>query len=124
MNWSKTKCIVKDCANHKHEGLFVGDLCSPCHAYISEVKGGHSQAFRNAELQAATLKIQHGHLLEALKGLLMYPLGTFQVEAAKAAIAEVESEAAKTQEGWCSGCNPENCPGCGPAAKPQGQASL
>lgn len=87
---SRAKCIVKDCANHKHEGLFVGDLCAPCHSFITEVKGRDSQAFRNAELQAASLKIQHGRLLDALKGLLMYPLGTFQVVAAKEAIAQAE----------------------------------
>jgi hypothetical protein len=87
---STTKCIVKDCENHTHEGRFVGDLCSPCHAFITTGEGGQSQAYRNAELQAASLKIEHQNLLDALKGLVMYPLGTFQVVAAKDAIAQVE----------------------------------
>jgi len=42
------KCIVKDCENHTHEGKFVGDLCSPCHAFITTGEGGQSQAYRNA----------------------------------------------------------------------------
>lgn len=42
------KCIVKDCTNHTHEGEFIGDLCSPCHEFITEGKGVFSQAFRNA----------------------------------------------------------------------------
>ena len=25
------KCLTKGCKNHKGQGLFVGDLCSPCH---------------------------------------------------------------------------------------------
>ena len=41
------KCIVKDCENHTHEGKFVGDLCSPCHAFITTGEGGQSQAYRN-----------------------------------------------------------------------------
>jgi hypothetical protein len=41
------KCIVKDCKNHSHEGLFVGNLCSPCHVFVTEGKGFYSQAYRN-----------------------------------------------------------------------------
>jgi hypothetical protein len=42
-------CIVKDCENHKHQGRFVGDLCSPCHAFITRNEGKYSQAYRNAQ---------------------------------------------------------------------------
>jgi hypothetical protein len=42
-------CIVKDCENHKHQGHFVGDLCSPCHAFITKNEGKYSQAYRNAQ---------------------------------------------------------------------------
>ena len=28
-------CIVRDCVNHRHQGRFIGDLCAPCHAYIT-----------------------------------------------------------------------------------------
>ena len=45
------KCIVKDCENHKHQGLFVSDLCYPCHQFITEGKGTHSQVYRNTVLQ-------------------------------------------------------------------------
>lgn len=30
-------------------------------------------------------------------------------------------DAAPAQEGWCDGCNPDNCVGCGPAAPAQAQ---
>ena len=32
-------CIVKGCINDKSQGRFVGDLCSPCHAFIATGKG-------------------------------------------------------------------------------------
>ena len=41
------KCIVKDCENHKHEGSFNGDLCSPCYQFIAHGIGTYSQAYRN-----------------------------------------------------------------------------
>ena len=41
------KCIVKDCLNHQHEGKFAGDLCSPCHTFITTNEGKYSQAYRN-----------------------------------------------------------------------------
>jgi hypothetical protein len=43
------KCMVKDCENHKHEGGFNGDVCSPCYQFIAHGKGTHSQAYRNAK---------------------------------------------------------------------------
>jgi len=43
------KCVVKDCENHKHEGSFNGDVCSPCYQFIAHGKGIHSQAYRNAK---------------------------------------------------------------------------
>ena len=43
------KCITKDCTNHTNEGKFVGDLCLPCWDYITNGKGVHSQAYRNAQ---------------------------------------------------------------------------
>ena len=42
------RCITKDCENHTHQGRFIGDLCAPCHSFITEAEGQHSQAFRNA----------------------------------------------------------------------------
>lgn len=51
------KCIVKDCQNHKSQGRFIGDLCTPCHEFITTGKGTHSQAYRNA------LKVQNPELL-------------------------------------------------------------
>ena len=41
-----------------------------------------------------------------------------------ARIAELEAQLSATpaaQEGWCDGCNPDNCVGCGPAAPAQMQ---
>lgn len=28
------KCSVKGCANESHQGVFVGDVCKPCHTMI------------------------------------------------------------------------------------------
>ena len=60
-------CIVKDCENHKHQGHFVGDLCSPCHAFITRNEGKYSQAYRNAqrEWQGLTDKERNDCLVEA-----------------------------------------------------------
>ena len=30
------KCIVKGCDNHKGEGQFVNDICSPCHRMLTK----------------------------------------------------------------------------------------
>jgi Na+/phosphate symporter len=43
------KCIVKNCENHSHQGKFIGELCSPCHRYITEGEGKYSQAYRNSK---------------------------------------------------------------------------
>jgi len=43
------KCIVKDCINQTHEGQFVGELCAPCHKFVTTGKEVHSQAYRNAQ---------------------------------------------------------------------------
>lgn len=46
------RCIVKDCTNSSHPetgGEFIGDLCSPCHQYITTGEGVWSQAYRNAK---------------------------------------------------------------------------
>jgi hypothetical protein len=43
------KCIVEDCENHRHEGGFVGNLCIPCHEFITTGEGVYSQAYRNTK---------------------------------------------------------------------------
>ena len=43
------KCTVKDCQNHVNEGKFIGELCAPCWDYLTNGKGIHSQAYRNAQ---------------------------------------------------------------------------
>ena len=44
----RKKCIVMNCANHTDEGKFVGDMCSPCHTFVTSGRGVHSQAYRNS----------------------------------------------------------------------------
>lgn len=51
----RRKCIVKECQNHTDEGLFIGNLCMPCHEYITEGTGRHSQAYRNATAARSSL---------------------------------------------------------------------
>lgn len=41
------KCIVKDCENHKDQGVFVGVLCMPCYNFLTTGEGIHSQLYRN-----------------------------------------------------------------------------
>jgi hypothetical protein len=48
METGRKKCIVMGCENHADEGKFVGDLCSPCHIFVTSGRGVHSQAYRNA----------------------------------------------------------------------------
>ena len=42
-------CIVKDCKNRSDQGGFVGDLCGPCHRFITQGIGTHSQVYKNAK---------------------------------------------------------------------------
>ncbi len=39
------KCIVHNCKNHLHEGVFVGNICSPCYDMITTGKVGPSTNF-------------------------------------------------------------------------------
>lgn len=38
-------CIVHGCVNHRHQGRFIGDLCAPCHAYITSGRVGPTTSF-------------------------------------------------------------------------------
>jgi hypothetical protein len=42
-----TPCITLNCPNRVGDGVFVGDLCSPCHTYLTTMQGKHSQLYRN-----------------------------------------------------------------------------
>jgi len=42
------RCIVWNCTNQTSEGSFIGDLCSPCHQFVTSGEGRYSQAYRNA----------------------------------------------------------------------------
>jgi len=67
----KLKCIVKDCQNHKHEGGFNGDICSPCYQFIAHGKGTYSQAYRNAK--PAELTDEEIEKIEIEWGLIGHP---------------------------------------------------
>jgi hypothetical protein len=58
------KCIINGCENRNDQGEFHGDLCCPCHEYISNNKGNNSQAQINEE-QIIMLR----KYLRSLKGL-------------------------------------------------------
>jgi hypothetical protein len=47
----RAKCIVAGCVNHKHEGLFVGDLCGPCFQMLTSGDSNYGNTFIH-ELQA------------------------------------------------------------------------
>lgn len=59
-NWEDSeRCIVLDCTNYQHEGKFVGELCYPCHQFVVDGCGVHSQAFRNAVEASAFAALNH-----------------------------------------------------------------
>lgn len=45
---SVKECVVKDCANRSDQVTFVGDLCLPCHRFITTWSEDFSQAYRNS----------------------------------------------------------------------------
>jgi len=38
-------CIVKGCGNEGDEGLFIGELCGPCHSYLVSGRIGPTSSF-------------------------------------------------------------------------------
>jgi len=40
------ECIVKGCENRSDQGKFIGDLCSPCHEFVTTGKGKFPQSFK------------------------------------------------------------------------------
>lgn len=40
-----SRCIVHGCRNHRHQGRFIGDLCAPCHSYITTGRVGPTTSF-------------------------------------------------------------------------------
>lgn len=38
-------CIVHKCTNNSDQGAFVGDLCAPCHNYLTTGKIGYTKSF-------------------------------------------------------------------------------
>ena len=53
------KCIVHGCPNRKSEGNFVGDLCAPCHQFITTGEIGCTSSFLGDIHTAATLLQKH-----------------------------------------------------------------
>lgn len=62
-------CIVKGCRNHRGEGLFIGELCSPCHTFITTGEGKHSQAYRNSQREWQGLTNEEVGALTVFDGL-------------------------------------------------------
>ncbi len=44
---SEAYCITHKCQNRKGEGVFVGDLCGPCHSFVARGEP-QGQAWENA----------------------------------------------------------------------------
>ena len=60
------QCIVHNCENTDDPetgGEFVGNICSPCHEYITTGKGDCSQAYRNG-LETAWYTLLKPHSIE------------------------------------------------------------
>ena len=47
-----TPCITLNCPNRVGQGMFVGDLCSPCHSYLTTMSGRYSQLYRNTRRES------------------------------------------------------------------------
>jgi len=62
IKWT-TKCMVYGCSNHKGEGLFVGDMCSPCFNMISQgVVTMHGETFIHGLYRQMDESYQNGYL--------------------------------------------------------------
>jgi hypothetical protein len=44
----RVRCVANNCQNYTDQGVFCGDLCAPCHAFVAVGMPGDSQAQRNA----------------------------------------------------------------------------
>ena len=47
------KCVVKGCSNHRDEGKFVGEFCSPCYTMLTTGKVTPSPAWFVEEITNA-----------------------------------------------------------------------
>jgi hypothetical protein len=66
------KCIVFDCDNVKGQGSFIGDLCAPCHQYLTgepTSKKQHSQAWRNAVMTGCMYESRRQEIVGLVKAL-------------------------------------------------------
>lgn len=66
---------------------------------------------------AAELLHQHARIEELEEQLSAIGVALLRKHTAQADT----KDAAPAQEGWCDGCNPDNCVGCGPATPAQVQ---
>lgn len=72
-----TRCIVKDCQNHKDQGEFVGDICGACYVHLTSGKVGPTASIlrkiRDAELfilhDAAGKIVTHRRWLTSIEWL-------------------------------------------------------
>lgn len=72
---SRIRCIIKHCSNHTDEGKFVGELCSPCHSFVTSGRGKYSAAYRLAE---RVTKRPAATDLDILEGAKRYELAQVQ----------------------------------------------
>lgn len=42
------ECLVQGCENKRSQGEFVGDICKPCHTFITRSEGTNNQVYKNA----------------------------------------------------------------------------
>lgn len=66
---SDDKCIVFGCTNHKSQGEFVGNLCAPCHQYLTTGRVGPTISFLSALSQQPKCEITHSTKVKLDKSL-------------------------------------------------------
>ena len=60
-----TRCIVKGCQNHREQGGFVGDLCSPCYVMLKHGTYKPSFAFFCQDMFAVRRNLEN--MLDVVK---------------------------------------------------------
>lgn len=61
------KCVVYDCPNHTDEGVFVGDICYPCHRALTDGSITRDELLAYKKVRRAL--IAFGELVVATKDL-------------------------------------------------------
>lgn len=86
------KCLVFECANHQHQGKFVGNLCAPCHHMLTTGETGHGATFVHG--LEGDLRSLHANLRDERA---QHTKSSQTIQALTARVRELEAERARMQ---------------------------